>query len=335
MSVASSYVPDVRRWRYQWYIPWFVAAVALTIGIGLGTQAAYDGVFSFAAQQPADSSSTTPTTASGEQWRAAARGAAVITIEIGIIAGLYAVYRRLPDWLQKALQDSVVPAIALSLFILIGYAARIAEAPANAVVFGLPAAFAGWLFFHRVLQHYGVFWPIHNLATVSLAGILAAVLAKLGLGPALGIVLLLAIIDPLAVHLSGYMVSTARWGLQHAAPIAVVVPGSGRVDISEFADGDWDGGDDVKVLGNGDLMLPAGVAIAANASGTVSLAPGLTLLGAAGVIGAIAGVALTTGIRHPDQEAYPAMPAVVVALVPVVAAGWLLEAALGLTGVVA
>lgn len=325
-GVASAYVPNVRRWRYQWHVPWFAAAAVLTIAVAGLVSAQVADLIALGGPGVTDPGSG-PTPASGDQWRIAGQGGLIIAVEIGLLMAGYAVYRRLPEWFREKLRENAAAAIALLVFMLIGHVST------------LPLVFVGvvWLFVgfmtYDVLQHYEVWWPVHNLFTIAFAGGIAGVLAQLGLGPVVALAVLLALLDPLAVKLSGYMLATARWGLASGIPIAVVLPEGWKVNIPAWATDECENEQDVKVLGNGDLLLPAGVAVAANAAGTVPVAPGVSLLGVAGIIGAVAGVTLTTGIHMRGTEPAPAMPAIIVGLVPPVAAGWLLETTLATLGV--
>lgn len=316
--VVDAFRPRIADWEYTWYTPAITAVAAVTIVLAMwlhGHLAAPD--FASGGGGATGPGGSTPT-----QWYYGGGLAGLFAAEVAVLAAAYYSLQYLPEWLRDAILSHLSRLVLVYIGALIGAVAMGIGSP-GVVFVSLGVLFVLMLVW-SVAHHYRVAWIGMSVATVGVCAAIGAVGAFLGLGPLLALTVVVAIIDPLAVFATGYMVAFGSWAVRRGLPITVIIPSGWRLDLDRAVDPD----EVVEAagIGNGDLIIPAAVATAANTAGAVPLAGGVTLFGTVVAVGCCAGVAFAIGRAVGDDEGVqPGMPPITYGIVAGVAVGWLLE----------
>lgn len=191
--------------------------------------------------------------AAGVGWVVAEVALAVILI------ALIFVWRRLPDWLQKALSDDLEYAAFMflgALAYLNGGSETFWAVAAAVIIFNTTTS---------IMHRFDVFWVLNNVIAIIIAIAIAAV-GGVVLGPviiAVGLVGL-AVYDHWFANKESWMFTLAGSMVNLKLPVIILFPSSWRVDWDTLAsdvagekEDEGDSGVGGLAIGTADVMLPA------------------------------------------------------------------------------
>lgn len=223
------------------------------------------------------------------------------------IVGLYKLYQWLPEWLQDIVSGTILTTVVF------GFGLVVTPQTPEMYLFAL-AVWAGCIFSVSVISEFELAWLGFNGLAILFGALLAVVLAT-ALSPWLVVVLVaaLTVLDPIGVHVLGYIQRFAGIALDIGLPIGIVVPDYWRFPLDDLTLSDGDGAGNASIIGLGDYALPLAFAVAMNrlAGGAVVTVGGYQLSAVAlgALAGAVAGVMFLSGRFHTHDDAIPALPA--------------------------
>jgi len=226
----------------------------------------------------------------------------VVIVESLVLVGLYLIYQRLPEALQRviraAVKIGVVGTVAYFFYVLygpVGLAASI-------------GMFGGLL----VIAKLDLYWHAQNIVALGLAAVMAVLIGTIvGVWWLIGLLVALLIWDYVAVSETNIMQTLVEVVSKTGIPAYVVFAQGIRLDDDALEDGIL-GEDDIPdhvsgILGTGDLMFPTAfvvsVAIAVREAGGVLTSP-LVMVPILGIV--LAGVGMW--IHKAEDEAAPGLP---------------------------